>query len=70
MVFRLGRSRRLVLLGRHTLAELRDIDAGKGQKIPLLEEVIELVRDRVGLVIETKQYAFPLVRKLGGLPPF
>jgi glycerophosphoryl diester phosphodiesterase len=47
------------LVGAHTLAELRDLDAGKGQKIPLLEEVIELVRDRVGLVIETKQNPVP-----------
>src|SRR5260221_993338 len=47
------------LVGAHTLAELRVLDAGKGQKIPLLEEVIELVRDRVGLVIETKQNPVP-----------
>jgi glycerophosphoryl diester phosphodiesterase len=47
------------LVGAHTLAELRELDAGKGQKIPLLEEVIELVRDRVGLVIETKQNPVP-----------
>jgi glycerophosphoryl diester phosphodiesterase len=38
---------------------LRELDAGKGQKIPLLEEVFELVRDRVGLVIETKQNPIP-----------
>ncbi|HKA67307.1 MAG TPA: glycerophosphodiester phosphodiesterase family protein, partial [Solirubrobacterales bacterium] len=47
------------LVGAHTLAELRELDAGKGQRIPLLEEVIELVRDRVGLVIETKQNPVP-----------
>jgi glycerophosphoryl diester phosphodiesterase len=47
------------LVGTYTLAELRELDAGKGQKIPLLEEVIELVRDRVGLVIETKQNPVP-----------
>jgi glycerophosphoryl diester phosphodiesterase len=47
------------LVGTHTLAELRELDAGKGQKIPLLEELFELVRDRVGLVIETKQNPIP-----------
>jgi glycerophosphoryl diester phosphodiesterase len=47
------------LVGAHTLAELRELDAGKGQQIPLLEELFELVRDRVGLVIETKQNPVP-----------
>jgi glycerophosphoryl diester phosphodiesterase len=58
------------LVGIHTLAELRELDAGKGQKIPLLEEVFELVRDRVGLVIETKQNPVPypgLEEKLASL---
>jgi glycerophosphoryl diester phosphodiesterase len=47
------------LVGAHTLAELRELDAGGGQKIPLLEEVFEVVRDKVGLVIETKQNPIP-----------
>jgi glycerophosphoryl diester phosphodiesterase len=47
------------LVGTFTLAELRELDAGKGQKIPFLEEIFELVRDRVGLVIETKQNPIP-----------
>jgi glycerophosphoryl diester phosphodiesterase len=47
------------LVGAYRLAELRELDAGNGQKIPLLEEIIELVRDRVGLVIETKQNPIP-----------
>lgn len=47
------------LVGAHTLAELRGLDAGGGQRIPLLEELFELVRDRVGLVIETKQNPIP-----------
>jgi glycerophosphoryl diester phosphodiesterase len=47
------------MVGAHTLAELRELDAGKGQRIPLLEELFELVRDRVGLVIETKQNPVP-----------
>jgi glycerophosphoryl diester phosphodiesterase len=59
------------LVGAMTLAELRALDAGGGQRIPLLEELFELVRDRVGLVIETKQNPIPypgleekLVKKL------
>src|SRR5207253_4458595 len=40
-------------------ADLRKLDAGEGQPIPLLEELFELVRDRVGLVIETKQNPIP-----------
>src|SRR5437588_921401 len=47
------------LVGAHSLAELRELDAGGGQQIPLLEEIFELVGDRVGLVIETKQNPIP-----------
>lgn len=47
------------LVGAHTLAELRELDAGGGQRVPLLEEIIELARDRVGLVIEMKQNPVP-----------
>jgi glycerophosphoryl diester phosphodiesterase len=47
------------LVGTHTLAELRELDAGGGERIPLLEEVIALCRDQVGLVIETKQNPIP-----------
>jgi len=43
----------------HSLAELRELDLGGGERMPLLEEVIELARDRVGLVIETKQNPIP-----------
>jgi glycerophosphoryl diester phosphodiesterase len=39
----------------HTAAELRKLDAGNGEKIPLLQEVIELALGKVGLVIEIKQ---------------
>lgn len=39
----------------YTAAELRKLDAGEGEKIPLLQEVIELAIGKVGLVIETKQ---------------
>ncbi len=43
------------LVGEHTAAELRRLDAGHGERIPLLQEVIELAIGKVGLVIETKQ---------------
>jgi glycerophosphoryl diester phosphodiesterase len=39
----------------HSAAELRKLDAGDGEKIPLLQEVVELALGKVGLVIETKQ---------------
>src|SRR2546430_9907314 len=39
----------------HTAAELRKLDAGEGEKIPLLQEVVELALGKVGLVIEIKQ---------------
>ena len=42
-----------------TIAELRSLDAGQGEKLPLLEEVVELVRDRAGLVVELKQAPLP-----------
>lgn len=47
------------LVGAHNLAELRALDAGRGERIPLLEEIIELARDRVGLVVEMKQNPVP-----------
>jgi glycerophosphoryl diester phosphodiesterase len=36
-------------------AALRRLDAGEGEHIPLLQEVIELAIGKVGLVIEIKQ---------------
>jgi len=39
----------------HTAAELRKLDAGEGEMIPLLQEVVELALGKVGLVIEIKQ---------------
>ncbi|HEX2681546.1 MAG TPA: glycerophosphodiester phosphodiesterase family protein [Candidatus Dormibacteraeota bacterium] len=39
----------------HTASELRKLDAGEGEKIPLLQEVVELALGKVGLVIEIKQ---------------
>ena len=38
-----------------TAGELRKLDAGDGEKIPLLQEVVELALGNVGLVIEIKQ---------------
>jgi glycerophosphoryl diester phosphodiesterase len=37
-----------------SLAYLRSLDAGKGQKIPLLSEVFDLVKGRVGVNVELK----------------
>jgi glycerophosphoryl diester phosphodiesterase len=42
-----------------TTAELRALDAGEGERLPLLAEVVELVRGRAGLVIELKQAPLP-----------
>jgi glycerophosphoryl diester phosphodiesterase len=47
------------LVVQHSLAELRNLDAGNGEQIPLLAEVCELARDRAGLCIETKQLPMP-----------
>jgi glycerophosphoryl diester phosphodiesterase len=38
-----------------TLAELQKLDAGQGEPIPALGEVLELVRGRAHLVVEMKQ---------------
>jgi glycerophosphoryl diester phosphodiesterase len=40
---------------RHSLAALRELDAGDGEKIPLLTEVLDLIDARVGLNIEIKE---------------
>jgi glycerophosphoryl diester phosphodiesterase len=42
-----------------SLAELRELDAGDGERLPLLAEVVELARGRAGLVIELKQAPLP-----------
>ena len=38
-----------------SVADLRKLDAGDGEKVPLLQEVVELALGNVGLVIEIKQ---------------
>jgi glycerophosphoryl diester phosphodiesterase len=47
-----------------SLAYLRSLDAGKGQRIPLLREVFELTKGRVGVNVELKgpETAEPLVK--------
>src|SRR5256885_669781 len=66
------------LVRHYTAAELRKLDAGDGEKIPLLQEVIELALGKVGLVIELKQVPplYPgledkllnMLRQLGAVP--
>jgi glycerophosphoryl diester phosphodiesterase len=41
-------------LSSFTLEALRRLDAGDGQRIPLLEEVLDLLKGRAGLVVEMK----------------
>ncbi len=55
-----------------TLAELQRLDAGKGEPIPALEEVLELVRGRAGLLVELKQpeAAAPLLEIFRGQGAF
>ena len=62
----------------HSAAELRRLDAGEGEHIPLLQEVVELAIGKVGLVIEIKQVPplYPgleeklvnMLRQLGAVP--
>lgn len=47
------------LVGKLTVAELRRLDAGGGEPVPLLREVCELVRGRAGLCVEVKQLPVP-----------
>jgi glycerophosphoryl diester phosphodiesterase len=43
------------LVSNFTLAELQKLDAGKGEPIPALEEVLALARGRAHLLVEMKQ---------------
>jgi glycerophosphoryl diester phosphodiesterase len=38
----------------YTLEEIKRLDAGRGEQVPTLQEVIDLVRDRINLVVELK----------------
>lgn len=42
-----------------TLAEIKQLDAGQGEGVPILQEVIDLVRGRNGLYIELKAEGTP-----------
>lgn len=56
----------------HSLADLRKLDAGNGQQIPLLSEVVNLIDAKVGLNIELKGpgTAAPVINYLNTqLPP-
>jgi glycerophosphoryl diester phosphodiesterase len=44
------------LVKERTLAELRDLDAGSGEGLPLLAEVCEVARGRACVCIEVKQF--------------
>jgi glycerophosphoryl diester phosphodiesterase len=43
------------LVREKTLCELRRLDAGKGERVPMLEEVIDLAKRKTGFVIELKE---------------
>jgi glycerophosphoryl diester phosphodiesterase len=47
-----------------TFAELRELDAGKGERLPSLEEVVDLVAGKAHLIIEVKDpdVELPLLR--------
>jgi glycerophosphoryl diester phosphodiesterase len=47
------------LVAQYTLEELRRLDAGGGERLPVLSEVCELARDRVSLCVEIKQIPIP-----------
>jgi glycerophosphoryl diester phosphodiesterase len=51
-----------------TVDELKQLDAGKGQRIPTLQEVVEVINNKVTLVIELKEEGtaksvFELIKK-------
>ncbi|PCH85873.1 MAG: glycerophosphoryl diester phosphodiesterase [Piscirickettsiaceae bacterium] len=41
-------------LSKYTFAELRELDAGQGERIPTLQEVIDMTKGKVGLNVELK----------------
>lgn len=47
------------LIAEMTLAEIKQLDAGQGEPVPTLQEVIDLVRGRGGLYIELKAAGTP-----------
>jgi glycerophosphoryl diester phosphodiesterase len=47
------------LVAQRPLAELRELDLGGGERLPVLSEVCELAYGRVGLCVEVKQIPIP-----------
>jgi glycerophosphoryl diester phosphodiesterase len=48
------------LVAQHSLTQLRELDAGAGERLPVLDEVCEVAREGgVGLCIEVKQIPIP-----------
>ncbi|RLE85915.1 MAG: glycerophosphodiester phosphodiesterase [Thermoprotei archaeon] len=38
-----------------TLAQIKNLDAGKGETVPTLEEVLEIIKDKTKLILEIKE---------------
>ena len=53
--------------GRFTLAELKRLDAGRGEPVPSLEEVFDLVQGKAHLVVELKENNRRPPRRCSGL---
>ncbi|MHA1913341.1 MAG: glycerophosphodiester phosphodiesterase [Promethearchaeota archaeon] len=51
-------TRRLGIIKNMTLEELKQLDCGDGEKIPTLEEVIKLAKNKISLNIEVKARGF------------
>jgi len=53
----------------HTLAQIRALDAGLGERVPTLQEVLEAVKGRAGILIELKGPGTeePVVRQVQAL---
>ncbi len=47
---------------RRTLAEIRQLDAGEGERIPTLAEVLDLVGDKLTINIELKGFSSDIRR--------
>ena len=54
------------IIKRMTLSDLKELDCGEGEKIPTLEEVIEVAKGKIGLNCEIKARGFAekLIRTL------
>ncbi|MFH0849946.1 MAG: glycerophosphodiester phosphodiesterase family protein [Candidatus Bathyarchaeota archaeon] len=56
-------------VGEMTLGELRALDAGKGERIPTLEDVFSALQDRIAVNVEIKgrETAEPVCELINGL---